>query len=208
MPVRDIHSEQELLFIGNLKLRKVEKLSVSVLERCSVCLWCVNSFTVHQPSSHGFVGICRVPNNPEGKGQQVAERGGKKWCLARREHWFYNVQWENLLTRRLWPRRSLVSSSLLPKQLLWNQLHLYVTEEKGFSQVSHKPRQEEAEPLLLMKFWRLFYDFPKEQTDWICRRAAVCPGPALQLSKNPGTECKNSGRVTLSGTREYLGVTD
>lgn len=95
MSVRDIHGEQELLLLGFLKLRKEQQLCIFIFERCSICLWCVNQF--HCPINSPVMalrGICTAPNNPEGKGrQQVTELGGKKWCLARREHWFYNVQW-------------------------------------------------------------------------------------------------------------------
>lgn len=31
--------------------------------------------------------------------------------------------------------------------------------------MSHKPRQKQAESPLLIKFWSLFYDFQKEQTE-------------------------------------------
>lgn len=32
--------------------------------------------------------------------------------------------------------------------------------------MSCKPRQKQAESLLLIKFWSLFYDFHKEQTEF------------------------------------------
>lgn len=127
MSVRDIHSKQELLFIGTSEAQYIHIWKIfSLFVMCESVSLSINSPVMALGDLQGT----KQSRGPRATGCRTWREevvSGKKRTLILQ----YSV--ENLSTRRLWPHRSWESSFLLPKQLLRNQLHLYGTKEKGFS---------------------------------------------------------------------------
>lgn len=203
MSMRDIHSEQELLFIGNSEVQEGGKAQyIHIWKMFSLFVMCKPVSLSIDSAVMALGGICRAPNNPEGKGrQQVTELGGSGvWqeenidftMFSGRVYWQGGCDLADLRGAPLSFQGSCCGTSSICTE----------RRRRAFPRWAVSPGRRRLNLSCQWSFRKCFMTFRRNK---LIGSAEGLQSVQVLLYSSPRIQAL---QVTLSGTREYLGAND